>query len=447
MLSLLGCGTELVYRADLDKQKTDYYASALEAEKNLQKENIAGVQKKYGRAQELCSLLYQRSQARDRNTLLGIALKLYRLSKTMEAFEQMRKNSYDFVRVVFSREDPINKPLQMEFDIEMNDIQEFLLHLAEARVRITYLSDFRQKTLVGDRQEERMENFKPDFQKIQNTLQNAINEKITNQFSNIGIAVTRDSNFKCSAPDAKYVNTQLDDPTVLLPPSREGDINDYEYYFNDEREEFNLYLDNLKAGQTRLKKAIDSFKKERAQDSDTADQLIRTTAIMDDKLAKVEKLYAEIMGDLKVFVAKDVVDKTVLVQAKEVEGEEAAKKSDLEYYTPRLLELSKYLSETLYTGNTNSEASLFLGRLGNIDKDFNQKQGPLSTGYDFLNQEWKEKVSFGKLTADFTQWLKQLEEVSKDSLNPLWKTAQFSYERQGQKPPYRMESGDFKENN
>lgn len=454
VLMLIGCGKELVYRADWDRQKSDYYSSALEYEKNLQKENIAGLQKKHAKAQELCYVLYNRSQARDQNTLLTVALKLYRLGKTIEVFEQMRKNSYDLVKVAFSREDLINKPLQMEFDMEMQDIQEFLLHLVEARVRIVYLNRFRQQALLlGDRQEERLENFEVAFQNIQNTLQKAIYENITKQFSHVGIAVTRDLNFKCTAPDAKYVDAQLDNPSILLPAAQ-VDVNYYEYYFKEEKLEFNLYLSNLKVSLDRLKKAIDAFKQHRTEENGNetnalADQLTRMTTIMDDKLAKMEKLFAEVSDDLKAFVGvdKEMVDKLVLAQGKQPESDEAAKKSNLDYYTNCLLDLSKYLSLTLYTGNETSETKAFLKRLLDIDKDFNQKQGAWSTGYNFLNQEWKEKVSFGKLASDFEKWLKQLEDISKDGLNPLWKTAQFTYDRQSIKPPYRLDNGYFKENN
>ena len=103
-------------------------------------------------------MLYHRyPNERQKYAILAINLRLVRLHKSIETFDRMQKNFQKGFSLILTREDLIFKPLQVQFDLEIQYIGNYLTLLNELRTRISYLDRFRRKSLLkSDLQEEKM---------------------------------------------------------------------------------------------------------------------------------------------------------------------------------------------------------------------------------------------------------------------------------------------------
>ena len=145
----LGCNNYLVYRGDFDDNKVSYYTTRLATEDKIQKQSISEIEQNINNLLQLCYVLYHRMPIqRDKDYVQKINLKLVRLNHAIKILEDMRDKFHRAFHLIFSREDMIVGPLQLQFAIEIQYMASYLDLIHEIRARIIYLDEFRKKCML-----------------------------------------------------------------------------------------------------------------------------------------------------------------------------------------------------------------------------------------------------------------------------------------------------------
>jgi len=446
---VIGCTKELIYLPELEKDKVNYYTERLNYEKRIHEENIEMINGSYKKAEELCYVLYHRlPRKRDRYEILAISQKLSRLKKSIATWERMRENYYNAFRLTFTRENVVVGPLKIQFNMEMERMLDFVNQIREIHYRITYLGKFRHEAfLKTGRLEEKLEDFQNSYKGVEKLLKENMDATIE-RFNNLGVAISRSDNFSFATAEDPGIGEE----DFLASGAEEllKDVSEYTYEFEEEQESFSESFSELKESTERFRKALEKLENEPSSEgrnnTEIAHQLSEITTIMEDRLNQIEKLFAQVILEIRRLIGEDIVSVEESLWAKiEAESEAAAKKNNYKYYLNSIYQLSNTLKKTLEINDPDSDAAKIHSRILELGKYFNESTGMWSTGFDHLNKEWQEKVSFKKLGKKLQDNFFEAENVMKEPLNRLWKTCFYRY-KQGQKPPYKMQDGYLSKN-
>ncbi len=454
---LLGCANYLLYRSDFEEQKISYYTKSLKYEGQIQQSSIHTIQKKLKNLLELCYVLDRRLLTKsNKYAVLEINLKLNRLEKSIKILEDMRAKFEKGFHLVFSREDFVVGPLQMQCALEVQYISNFLDILNELRARIAYLEEFRKEcVLTSDLQEEKLEGVDMDIFRLHKELAEIIYTQIPEYLKNVGIVITRSDSFafEYAKPEEIKKDADKEAEKALRTSSDEKllqDVSRYYYDFESEKIEFNLAYDELKASIERFQKTIKEFKEYATKkgtshdDVQLAEQSRQITLIMEEMASRIKNLYGESMSDvnkllgLNVKVVDDRLWPTLKAETKEEE-----KKTNFEYYKNNVLELSDLMEGKLSMDKENSDAQELRQHLVKLGKSFQEKKGIWGPGYERLSTEWQEKISINRLDDTLFSKLKELETQATQAIRPLWRTCIAVLTKEGKEPTHKVGAKGF----
>lgn len=448
---LAGCQNYLLYRQDFEDDKIAYYTRTLETEDKIQQESIATINQKLTNLLELCYVLYHRLPTKsNRFDILEVNLKLGRLRNSIDTLEDMRKKFYQGFRLIFSREDFVVGPLQLQAALEVQYMSKFTNLLNELRARILYMERFRKESLLTtDLLEEKLEGADADIFRLNKELSDIICRDVADYLRNVGIAITRDEkfNFEFTQPAEFKREADKEAESALLAAGKKellDNVSDYYYEFESERKEFSEAYKKLKDSIDRFQQAIVAFKEHASKkqtnkdDVQLAEQSRQITSIMEEMAESTKNLYEEAMGDVNKILGVNLkeVDETLWPQLK-AETDEAAKVNNFESYKNNVIELSADLEQALSLDQPNSEAQRLHKHLHDLGKSFQEKQGIWGPGYARLSPEWQEKISSARLEDALMAKLKELEGQAIQAIRPLWKTCTANLAKQGKEPEYQ----------
>lgn len=452
LLVLIGCANYLLYRPDFDDNKVSYYTKSLKYEGQIQQSSIDTIRKKLKNLLELCFVLDRRLLTKsNKYAVLEINLKLSRLGKSIDILEDMRGKFEKGFHLVFSRQDFVVGPLQMQCALEVQYISNFLDIINELRARIAYLEEFRKEcVLTSELQEEKLEGVDMDVFRLHKELSEIIYTQIPEYLKNVGIVITRSDSFAFEYKKPEEIKKDADKEAekALRTSSDEKllkDVTRYYYDFESEKKEFNVAYDELKASIERFQKTIKEFKEyatkkgTSADDVQLAEQSRQITLIMEEMASRIKNLYSESMSDvnkllgLNVKVVDDRLWSTLKAETKEEE-----KKTNFEYYKNNVLELSDLMETKLSMDKENSEAQELRKHLIDLGKSFQEKKGIWGPGYERLSNEWQEKISINRLDDTLSSKLKELETQSVQVVRPFWRTCLAILAKESKEPTHKV---------
>ena len=456
-LLLLGCANYLLYRSDFEDNKISYYTKSLKYEGQIQQSSIDTIRKKLKNLLELCFVLDRRLLTKsNKSAVLEINLKLNRLGKSINILEDMRGKFEKGFHLVFSRQDFVVGPLQMQCALEVQYISNFLDIINELRARIAYLEEFRKEcVLTSDLQEEKMEGVDMDIFRLHKELSEIIYTQIPEYLKNVGIVITRSDSFvfEYTKPEEIKKDADKEAEKALRTSSDEkllANVSGYYYDFDSEKREFNAAYDELKASIERFQKTIKEFKDyatkkgTSSDDVQLAEQSRQITLIMEEMASRIKNLYGESMSDVNKLLGLNVkvVDYRLWPTLK-VETKEEEKKTNFEYYKNNILELSELMETKLSMDKETSESQELRQHIVKLGKSFQEKQGIWGPGYERLSQEWQEKISINRLDDTLSSKLKELETQSSQVIRPLWRTCTAILTKEGTKPTHKIGAKGF----
>lgn len=457
----LGCNNYLVYRGDFDDNKVNYYTTRLATEDKIQKQSIAEIEQNINNLLQLCYVLYHRMPIqRDKDYVQKINLKLVRLNHAIKILEDMRDKFHRAFHLIFSREDMIVGPLQLQFAIEVQYMASYLDLIHEIRARIIYLDEFRKKCMLEvGLPEEKLEAVDSELLKVEKLLANVLVNDTPEYLKNVGIVITRDTNFnfEFTHPEDPQVNTTESAQKALLAAGNEGllkNVSSYEYYFEKEQNKFNTSYTALKASIDRFTQTMKDFKAHISQvkvekvkaEHQVANQSQQITKIMESMAINIKKIYDETIIDIRKMIGTEIryVDKNLWSQIA-TEEDNVAKVKNLEYYKNSVLELNTLLHQTVRMSNLQSQSNGMLENLTYMGRYFVDQTGIWGPGYKFLSAEWQQKISINSIVQSLKSYFGDLERESCEGLRPLWKTYSEIVKRQGQAPSHKLDSEGFLE--
>ncbi len=457
---MVGCANVLVYRSDFDDQQISYYNARLEYEQEIQKVSVEKLQQRVQKLLELCYVLSKRSLSRQKEyAVREVNLKLVRLNKAVVTLEEMRKKFCNGFKLIFTREDWVVSPLQLQCDLEIHYMSGFIDELNESRARVAYLDRYRKECLLmGDVPEEKLEGIDNDLYRMEKDLTELIYKQIPEYLRNVGIVVTRDDQFNFAFPKPGEPKREADKEAeegmkAACNPKFFDDVSDYEYEFASERYEFDRAFQDLKASIDRFEQAIEAFQehslKTKASSSfepQLAKQAQQITMIMEKSAERIKNLFDEAANDLQQLVGLDVevVEKELWAKIK-TESDEQAQKTNFRTYHDNVLELNTVFEKMFSVTNPQSDAMLLRDRLLTLGKGIQEKKGIWGPGYAYLSPEWQQKIAIDPLDNTLNGKLKELESFVTQAVRPLWKTCVVRIVKEGGEPGYKVNAAGFLE--
>lgn len=455
---MMGCTNYLVYRGDFDANKARYYTVRLETEDNIQKQSIEKIEDKIENLLQLCYVLYHRMPIqRDKDHLQKINLKLVRLNNAIDTLEDMRESFHKAFKLIFSREDVIVGPLQLQSALEVQYLAGYFDYLHELRARIIYIDEFRKKCMLEvGLPEERLEGVDKELLRVEKLLHNVILTDIPEYLKNVGIAITRDPDFQFTFthPGEPQENTTDAAQKALLASGNESllqNVSNYYFYFSKEQEEFNKSFKLLKDSIDRFTKTLDDYqaelskhKKEKVKaEHQIANQSKNITAIMDAMAINIKEIYEEAMTDIHNLVGADIeyVDKNLWPKLG-AEEDKVAKVKNFEYYKQSVLELNDFL-EKVVRMSQDSKSKEILTHVILMGKHFTEQTGIWSPGYRFLSADWQQKLSITSIESSLNNYFTELENQAVQSIRPLWRTYSETLRKSGTQASHKLDNAGY----
>lgn len=448
----------LSYRTDFEDSQIEYYKTSLDNEAQIQKQSIEQIQASTQKLSELCYVLYHRFPTkRDKYSVLEANLKLARLNKAINTLQIMREKFNQGFKLILTREDWVSGPLRLQCELEVHYLSSFIDELNESRARIAYLARFRQEALLmNELPEEKLEGIDNDLYRVEKELADIIYKQIPAYLQDVGVVITRDDQFKFAYTNGVEPKKEADKEAeeVMMNAGKKellGDVTEYEYEFEVEREKFDLAFQELKASIDRFQQTIEAFaehaqktKSINSMELQLAEQSRQITLIMEQSAGRIKSLFDESMADINTLVGTElkVIDNELWSKLK-AETDEEAKKINQTNYHDNVVELSTDFQKMFDMGNEKSDAAQFRYGLLTFGKNLQDKKGIWGPGYSLLNPEWQQKVTIDRIDSQLNAKLNDLENYIVQAVRPLWKTASARMIKDGQEPDYKADAKGF----
>jgi len=320
----------------------------------------------------------------------------------------------------------VEKPLTLRFQVEQAKMLDLMDNIRALRLELRLLDALRKETkILAGHPEEQLETIEPDLQILQDQFKKLICEHMTEKFSYVGQVGQRVQGFAFSSADPNLKAIDYEESMLKSQTGKKIDEDTYTYNFIEEKEHFEETLIPLKESLARYKETAVDFQTD-THGTIASRQFAIVINIAESKLEFIEKEGVASLDILKSIVKTDELEDEFWKKLDQEKDNFA-----LDIYQKRLYKVSQLAKNTL-----NTEIQ---DRLNQLHIEFNQGEGSSSTGYLFLSDEWKEKVSFEPTQKKFDHLIQKFKDKVKATLKPLFETVKLGMK--DRTPIYKLIDG------